>query len=285
MHFLAPDQYRNEPKPDRLHEKQAVPSFRLFFFAFHTINRAMVTRIESLISWLALPVYVWQGLGVRRRSLRLEPPVHNGWVRAGEKSGKKPLSILLIGDSSAAGVGARKIENSLGGELPGILHDLTKRPVNLRIAGSNSATSAQIRDYVVPHLPHQTYDYICLNIGTNDAKNFHRGNTFCKNFGTLIYALRTRFPEARIIWSGVLDMKDIPALPSPLNSILGIRSRIINRNGQVLCRERGALAPEPEWSVIPENFAVDGFHASEKGYREWAENLGAYIAELAKGEG
>jgi len=36
--------------------------------------------------------------------------------------------------------------------------------------------------------------------------------------------------------------------------------------------------------VIPENFAVDGFHASEKGYREWAENLAKYIAELENGE-
>ena len=248
----------------------------------------MVTRLESLVSWLSLPIYVWQGLGVRRRSLRLEPPAHDGWIRAGSnpvKSTRAPLNILLIGDSSAAGVGARKIENSLGGELPAILHELTGRTVNLRIAGNNSATSGQIRDHVVPNLPHEIFDFICLNIGTNDAKNFHRGNTFCKSFGTLLYALRTRYPEARIIWSGVLDMKHIPALPSPLNKILGIRSRIINRNGQILCRERGALAPEPEWRVIPENFAVDGFHASEKGYREWAENLGKYIAELEEGRG
>jgi lysophospholipase L1-like esterase len=244
----------------------------------------MVTRAESLLSWFALPVYVWQGLGVRRRSLRLEPPAHNGLIRAGEKSKARPLNILLTGDSSAAGVGARRVEESLGGQLPGFLHTLTKRPVTVRIAGNNSATSAHIRDHVVPHLPHAVYDYICLNIGTNDAKNFHRGNTFCKHFGTLLYALKTKFPEATIIWSGVLDMKDIPALPSPLNDILGIRSRIINRNGQILCRERGALAPEPEWQVIPENFAVDGFHASEKGYREWAENLAKYIAELENGK-
>ncbi|MGB7287147.1 MAG: SGNH/GDSL hydrolase family protein [Salaquimonas sp.] len=243
----------------------------------------MATRSESLLSWLALPVYIWQGLAVRRNSLRLEPPAHSGWIEAksnGARQKIEPIRILLIGDSSAAGVGVRRIEDSLGGQLPGVVSELTGKPVRLRIAGNNSATSSQIRDFVLPHLEPEPYDFICLNIGTNDAKNWHRGNTFCKNFGSLLYALRTKFPSAKIVWSGIIDMQGIPALPSPLNKILGIRSRILNRNGKILCLERGALAPDPEWQVIPENFAIDGFHASEKGYREWAENLGKYLVEL-----
>ncbi len=240
----------------------------------------MTSRFDSPLSWLSLPIYVWQGLAVRRRSLRLEPPRHEGWIKAGPNStAKEPIRILLIGDSSAAGVGVIDIKSSLGGQLPGVVSELTKRPVQLRIAGNNSATADQIRDFVVPHLGPEAYDFICLNIGTNDAKNWHRGKTFCKNFGTLIYALRSKFPKARIVWSGIIDMEGIPALPSPLNKILGMRSRILNRNGKILCLERGALAPDPEWQVIPENFSVDGFHASEKGYREWAENLGAYLVE------
>lgn len=243
----------------------------------------MTTRFESLISWLLLPVYVWQGLAVRRRSLRLEPPTHNGWVEVGGQSKTAdPIRILLIGDSSAAGVGVREIEHSLGGQLPSVVSALTGKSVRLRIAGNNSATANQIRDFVLPNLEWEPFDFICLNIGTNDAKNWHRGKTFCKNFGTLLYALRSKFPTAKIVWSGIIDMEEIPALPFPLNKILGIRSRILNRNGKILCAERGALAPEPEWQVIPENFSVDGFHASEKGYREWAENLGAYLVNLEK---
>lgn len=246
----------------------------------------MVTRFEALISWLALPVYVWQGLGVRRRSLRLPPPDNPGWVEAkparGGKSGANPIRVLLIGDSSAAGVGVKHIDQSLGGILPQLLANHTGRNVRLRIAGNNSATANDIRDHVVPYLEKEPFDFICLNIGTNDAKNFHRGRTFCKHFGTLIYALRSKYPGAQIVWAGILDLELVPALPSPLNRILGIRSRLLNRNGKILCQERGALAPEPEWKVIPENFAVDGFHASEKGYREWAQNLAPYLAELVK---
>ncbi|MEZ5871025.1 MAG: SGNH/GDSL hydrolase family protein [Nitratireductor sp.] len=236
------------------------------------------TRIETLSTWLSLPVYVWQGLQVRRNSIRMPPPPHRGHVEASGKG--KTLNILLIGDSSAAGVGVETIDESLGGLLPGLLAGATGRPVRLAIAGMNSATASQIRDHVVPHIEPRDFDYVLLNIGTNDAKNFHTGRQFCRDFGTLLYALRARFPAAQIIWSGVLDLQHVPALPAALGKILGIRSRLVNHNGRVLCHERGAIAPEPEWDVIPENFSHDGFHASAKGYLQWAQNLARFIAEL-----
>ena len=236
------------------------------------------TFAEILYSWAMLPVYAWQGSQVRGRTHRMPPPLSNGRL---DLSGTgKPVRLLVIGDSSAAGVGVETIEQSFAGYLPRFLNEFSGRPVQTRIVGLNSATSANIRDYAVPHIEADAFDYVALNIGTNDAKNFHRGNQFCRNFGTLLYVLKTRFPSAEIVWSGVLDLETVPALPSPLNRILGIRSRIIDRNGRLLCRERGVLAPEPEWRPVPENFSADGFHASEAGYREWAENLARYILSL-----
>lgn len=239
-----------------------------------------VSRFDVLFSWLAFPAYVWQGLGVRRRSTRFAPPPAKPWIESNGPDSGNPVKVLIIGDSSAAGVGVLTTGESLGGQLPGLLAEKLDRPVAVRISGNNSATAGQIRDYVVPHLAREDYDYICLNIGTNDAKNFHTGRRFCKEFGTLLYALKAKWPSATIIWAGVLDMAHVPALPALLARILGVRSRIIDRNGKILCRERGALAPVSEWQPVAENFAVDGFHASARGYREWAEGLADYIAEL-----
>ncbi len=238
----------------------------------------MPKHSEVLFSIAAFPIYVWQGLKVRRQTQRMAPPPHQGHLATGGKGA--PLQILIVGDSSAAGVGVEKIEESLGGHLLEELSGKTGRPINIRIAGMNSATSGQIRDHVVPNLQHHAYDYICLNIGVNDAKNFHTGRGFCRNFGTLLYALKARFPTSIIIWAGIIDMEKIPALPRPLNRILGIRSRLLDRNGKILCRERGALAPDPGWRIIRENFSSDGFHASSKGYGGWARNLAAYIVDL-----
>jgi len=238
----------------------------------------MVTRAHSFLSWLAFPIYVWQGLGVRRRSHRLEPPPQKPLVTLKGKG--KQLNILFIGDSSAAGVGVEVFEEGVSGRLPHLINEKSGRPVNVRTSGNNSATSGRIRDFVVPHLEAGNYDYIILSIGTNDSKNFHSGNRFCKEFGTLLYALHAKYPGSRIIWQGLIDMEGVPILPSPLNKILGIRSRIIRENGKTLCRERSALAPDTEWKPVPENFASDGFHASSEGYRVWAEELADYILEL-----
>ncbi len=238
-------------------------------------------RLEGFLSWLLLPVYVWQGLKIRRKSIRLTPPEGSPVVALEGKG--KPLAILVLGDSSAAGVGVEVFEESVAGRLPHLLSKLTKRPIYCRTAGKNSATAGQIRDFVVPNLSRENYDYIILNIGVNDAKNFHTGRRFCSEFGTLIYALRARFPEAGIIWSGILDLSKIPLLPFPLNKILGMRANIIRRNGLTLCRERGAMAPKSRWEPQPEFFSHDGFHASSEGYRAWAEELAEYIADLESG--
>ncbi len=50
--------------------------------------------------------------------------------------------------------------------------------------------------------------------------------------------------------------------------------------GSELCYERGALFPAAKWKPVRENFSEDGFHASTKGYDEWAEELAEYIADL-----
>lgn len=238
----------------------------------------MVTRLEALIPWLALPVYIWQGLGVRRRSVRLEPP--KGPAVTELKGKGKLLRVLVLGDSSAAGVGVSDFRECFSGRLPFLLSEKSGRPITVRVSGNNSATSGQIRDFVVPNLEPAPYDYISLNIGTNDAKNFHSGRRFCKEFGSLLYALHARFPDTTIIWSGVIDLEKVPALPHPLNRILGIRSRVITKNGRILCAERNALAPISKWEVIPENFSQDGFHAGSVGYQKWAEELADYILEL-----
>jgi lysophospholipase L1-like esterase len=236
------------------------------------------SRLAALGTWFALPVYVWQGLGVRRRTKRLSPPHNPGSLSFPGKG--EAIRLLILGDSSAAGVGVDAIDKSFAGFLPRLLSERSGRPVHARIAGMNSATAAHIRDHAVPHIEPRDFDYIALNIGTNDAKNFHTGRRFCRDFGTLLYALKARFPHATIIWSGVLDLEKVPALPRPLARILGIRSRIIDANGRALCHERGALAPHGDWRSVAENFSEDGFHASEQGYREWAESVAMYIIAI-----
>lgn len=239
-----------------------------------------MSRIAPLLSWLALPVYVWQGLGVRRRTPRMLPA--SGPVRHRIAGAEPEIRLLVLGDSSAASVGIESSEQGLAAELSRLVAAQTGRAVVWRAAGFNSATSGQIRDHVLPNLAPEPWTHIVLSVGTNDAKNFHTVARFKREFGGLLYALRAKWPEARVVWSPVVEMTRVPALPPLLGRILEIRAGAINARGEALCFERGAV-PATRLPILDPaaGFSTDGFHASAAGYAAWAEHL----LPLVLGEG
>lgn len=231
-----------------------------------------MTRLLPLLSWLAFPVYAWQGIGVRLRTRRLLPaegPVMHAIPGEGEA-----VRLLVLGDSSAASVGIERTDGGIAALLAGMIARDTGRPVAWRAAGFNSATAGQLRDFVLPNLDHASWTHVIVAVGTNDAKNFHTLGRFKREFGGLLYALNAKFPGARIVWSPVIDMTTIPALPPLLARILEVRASAINAVGTRLCHERGAV-PASRLPVEDPllGFSVDGFHASQAGYRAWAEHL------------
>ena len=230
---------------------------------------------KALFTWLAFPVYVWQGISLRLRIERLVPAdiAHEGrFAGSGDE-----VRLLVVGDSSVAGVGMSRLEDTLTFNIAQTLNRRTNRQVYWRAAGANSATASDLRDHVIPNLDRRDYTHIVVVVGTNDMKNFHAVGTFKKHFGTLVYAVRTRFPEAHILWSPVADMTLIPALPRSLGRILQMRAELINAMGARLCRERGIDMAGPVPIDGPEGFARDGFHAGPEGYRSWADHLAGYI--------
>ena len=245
----------------------------------------------ALCTWFAFPVYVWQGIATRRRVERMAPPagVSTGFFGGPERGagrdgpdglprdGGAHIRLLVIGDSSAAGVGVSRIEESLAPRLAEKLHALSGRTVAWRAAGFNSAVAGEIRDHVVPNLAREAFSHIVLHIGTNDAKNFHTARRFKKAFGGLLYALRAKWPEARIVWSPPVDLQRVPALPKALARILEGRAKIIRRTGARLCIERGAVAATSLPRVEPIGFSRDGFHASAEGYAYMASHLAGYV--------
>jgi lysophospholipase L1-like esterase len=234
-----------------------------------------MSPLAAFVSWLAFPVYVWQGLGVRSRIERMFPA--KGPVRHIIDGKGRPIRLLVLGDSSAASVGIGHSDHGLAAQLSLRLAAATGRPIIWRAAGFNSATSGQIRDHVLPNLAPEEWTLIVVSIGTNDAKNFHTVRRFKREFGGLLYSLRAKWPEALVIWSPVVEMLRVPALPPALGRILEIRASLINGIGTRLCLERGAV-PATRLPILDPalGFSTDGFHASEAGYAAWAEHLLPY---------
>jgi lysophospholipase L1-like esterase len=174
------------------------------------------------------------------------------------------IRLLALGDSSVASVGIEESQHGVAASLARLLNEKTGRAVMWRAAGFNSATSGQIRDHVLPNLDNEQWSHILLVVGTNDAKNFHSVPRFKREFGGLLYAMRAKWPEARVIWSPIVEMSRMPALPDALGKILEIRAQAINAKGEALCFERGAVPASRLPILDPQaGFSTDGFHASQ----------------------
>ena len=240
--------------------------------------------LASLVSNLLLPVYAAQGLWFRDRVRRMAPAEgpREGWVglRPGERA---DVRLLLVGDSTAASVGIDRSENGLAAQLARLLHRQTGRSVHWRASGHNSAVAADVRDHVVPHIEPRDWTHVLVTVGTNDTKNFHSVGRWKRGFGSLLYALHARFPEARLYWSEAVDPRDVPGLPAPLAQIMRLRRDLINAKAQELCFERDCTSVRPIPDVMPAGFCIDGFHASEEGYGHWARTVGDYVlADIAE---
>ena len=234
--------------------------------------------VAAILSWLLLPVYVTVGPYVRSKTIRMVPA-------PGPQSGHvpgagKPIRLLVVGDSSAASVGVAHTRDGLAARVAKATAERTGRPVSYVAFGNNSAIAEELRDHVVPHLPQEPFTHILISVGANDAKNFHSARRFKKGFGTLLYALRTRYPEARIVWSRLFEFSKLPAVPRPLGWVLDLRRVVVCRVADELCVERGAHAAPFMDITHSDGLSLDGFHASALGYRMWGRHLGAFIASL-----
>ncbi len=237
------------------------------------------STITAFFSWAMLPVYVWQGIRVRMRIERMLPA---RVPTTGLIEGNSPeVRLLVIGDSTVASVGMEKLDDTMGFSIARAVHERTGGPVLWRTVGANSATAGDLRDHIVPHIEPRDWTDVVISVGINDMKNFHVVGRFKRNFGSLIYAVRTRFPNARVIWCPIPDMRQCPALPDQLGRVLAARAELINEMGARMCQERGAIVTDPVHIDTDDAFARDGFHPNGNGYRIWGDHFARWIAPEA----
>lgn len=218
------------------------------------------------------PVLAVQALAVRRRALILpEPP----GPRAGRAGSGPRLRLLIIGDSSAAGVGADSQAAALAGRLAGLL----ARRFDL-IWRLEARTGWTTRDALaaLAALPAERFDLAVLALGVNDVTHAVPLRLWLARQTALHDRLRDRFGVGRIIASGLPPMGQFPLLPNPLRWVLGRQAARFDR------ALAGLAATTPDLSHLPLDLphdarfvAADGFHPSPDAYREWARMLAAAI--------
>jgi len=231
--------------------------------------------VRHALATIALgPLLIAQGRWARARTPVLpEPP----GARRGETGrGDGPaLRLLVVGDSSAAGVGADDQEQALLGQLVSALS--RTQDVAWRLEARTGATTAGTIDHLARLAP-ERFDAAVTALGVNDVVRGVRLRPWLADQRRLRELLRERFGIRVLVVSGFPPVHGFPALPQPLRWYLGRRSSELD---QAL---RSELRPESDVRFLPIDFemdpgamASDGFHPGPRVYEKWGARAAALI--------
>jgi lysophospholipase L1-like esterase len=191
---------------------------------------------------------------------------------SGSLPGADLIRLLVLGDSTAAGVGADSQQEALPGSLAHEFGDRFDRGTEWKAIGANGATSRDILEKFIEEATAEPYDVVFLTIGANDALGLRSRRAFARDIREIVRRLRGSSPDALLLVSLMPRFDRFRSLRSPLRWNLALHAASLDDGARAAVRglDRVFALPKPP-PYTPTFWATDLFHPGPSGYREWAE--------------
>ena len=219
-----------------------------------------------------------QARRVRRRMPSL--PEALGERSGLEGAGDRPdlVRLLVVGDSTAAGVGVSSMRDALPPQLAAILAARRGCTVAWTVSARTGATASVTAEELVPAAPIEQ-DIAVVLVGVNDVLKMTPRQTWRASMDRLVDALEKHLrPGGQIVLSGLPNLWQFRAFPQPLRAVLAWRGRALDREVRQIARRRlGVMHVAMPLVSWPELFAEDGFHPNATAYRALAAHFAAAL--------
>jgi lysophospholipase L1-like esterase len=242
-------------------------------------------RAAAGMSMLLMPVVALQGRSLQRRIPRL--PEAKGATEGLVPGAEPEIGLLVIGESTAAGVGAENHDEALVGQTARALAAETGRAVRWRVLGKNGATAESALVKLFQPAANVRADVAVIALGVNDSLAFRKRLRWARALDVLIGKIRERCGPIPVVLAAVPPMGSFPALPHPTRMVLGLRAAVLDRTAARLAASipNAVHVPTPlrGGEDAAPYFASDGFHPSPRGYTVWGRALAAAAASFFRG--
>jgi lysophospholipase L1-like esterase len=195
-----------------------------------------------------------------------DPPMADG--RYGQYSGD-PISVVLFGDSSAAGFGVDTPHQTPGALLAAGLAEIAERPVQLTVVARIGAQTSHLAEQI--QAADARPDLAVVMVGANDVTHRVRPTTSVRLLGEAVRRLRAAGAAVLVITCP--DLGTVEPIPHPLRWLARRASRRLAAAQTVAAVEAGARTVSlgsilgPEFAAAPgQMFSPDRFHPSPTGY-------------------
>jgi lysophospholipase L1-like esterase len=230
----------------------------------------------SLALKLALaPLLVAQAVATRRRAPVLPEPEG---PRQGQVGAGRALRLLIVGDSSAAGVGVRTQDEALAGHLTRRLARRSGRQVHWQLVARSGITTVQALELLKQSAP-ALAEIAVVVLGVNDVIDQVPSHRAVRQRAELVDWLREHAGVRHAVFAPLPPVHRFPLLPQPLRHVMGGDAR---RHDEAVARwaaTRDDVSHVPiAYALGPEHMADDGFHPGEPVYRACGEALADFVA-------
>jgi len=185
------------------------------------------------------------------------------------------LRLVMIGDSTAAGVGASDTAGTVGGQLATALAHQPRR-VRLSSVAVSGSRAADLGPQVSRALLGSP-DVAVLLIGANDATHASGLGAVRRNVADAVRRLRVA--GVAVVLGGCPDMGAARAFPQPLRLLVAWQGRRVATAELAVGRDAGAEVVDigretgAAMRADASTLATDDFHPSDRGYQLWARAL------------
>jgi lysophospholipase L1-like esterase len=237
--------------------------------------------MRSVLFWGLFPFLLPQAFRVRKTAPRFAAATGPNQGTAGETYHSERRTLIAIGDSIIAGVGAGSQQQGLASRAAALLAQSLLCPVEWKSVGKIGVTSQDVLNQLVLKLPPLPADFIAVSVGVNDLTSLSTTGTFKKRLNQLLLALRAHSPQAIVAIAGIPPLRGFPLLPQPLRALFGMRGDSFDQAIRAVVAQHPNMIHVPlDFDPTPDKFSADGFHPSEQSYKEFGEGMAQHMLQL-----
>lgn len=192
-----------------------------------------------------------------------------------DESGDGP-SIVVLGDSTAVGVGAQKPEDSIAGRI--------SEHVHASFVENHAVSGARVKDLPdqISKASHDYYDIVLIQIGANDIVSLKSPTITAQS----LLVVLNKLPSADQVL--VLSAGDVGGATGVPFFMRGVYTWLNLRYHEAFTQALGAggytyinLYESPRGALFYEQpklyLAADGFHPSSEGYGIWFDTVQPHL--------